>query len=70
MIFYAVITKENSWYVATAVPSGVVSQGKTIEEAQENLKEALGLYYEHETLDEDNYLAPLIAPLEVEIKHG
>ncbi len=41
-----VIQKEESWYVATDIVSGVASQGKTLEEATENLKEALELYYE------------------------
>lgn len=42
--FTAVITKEEKWYVAHCVELGVVSQGKTIEEAQANLKEAVVLY--------------------------
>ena len=42
----AVITKEEKWYVARCVELGVVSQGKTIEKAQANLKEAVGLYIE------------------------
>jgi predicted RNase H-like HicB family nuclease len=44
--FTAVITKEESWYVAHCVELDVVSQGKTIEEAQANLKEAVELYLE------------------------
>ena len=44
--FNAVITKEDKWYVARCVELGVVSQGKTIEEAQVNLKEAVELYIE------------------------
>ena len=46
MKFTAVITKEENWYVAHCVELGVVSQGKTIEEAQTNLKEAVELYIE------------------------
>lgn len=42
----AVIIKEESWYVSHCVELGVVSQGKTIEEAQANLKEAVELYIE------------------------
>lgn len=41
-----VIQKEDSWYVATDVVTGVASQGKTIDESIENLKEALSLYFE------------------------
>ena len=44
--FTAVIIKEGKWYVAHCVELGVVSQGKTIENAQENLKEAVELYLE------------------------
>ena len=42
----AIVTKEKKWYVAHCVELGVVSQGKTFEEAQENLKEAVELYIE------------------------
>jgi predicted RNase H-like HicB family nuclease len=44
--FTAVINKEGKWYVAHCVELGVVSQGKSIEEAQVNLKEAVELYLE------------------------
>jgi len=44
--FTAVITKEPNWYVAHCVELGVVSQGKTIEEAQANLREAVELFLE------------------------
>ncbi len=46
MTCQVLITKEENWYVATDVSSGVASQGKTIEESLANLKEALELYYE------------------------
>jgi len=42
-----VINKEKGGYVATSVDLGVVSQGKTIEEAKDNLKEAVELYLEN-----------------------
>ncbi len=41
-----VIQKEDGWYVATALESGVASQGKTMEESLSNLREALELYFE------------------------
>jgi len=44
--FTAVITKEERWYVAHCIELGVVSQGKTIEDAQANLKDAVELYTE------------------------
>ena len=45
-----VITKgEDGWYVVT-VPSlpGCISQGKTIKEAKQNIREAIALYLEPE----------------------
>lgn len=44
--FTASINKEGKWYVAHAVELGVVSQGKTIEDAKKNLQEAVELFLE------------------------
>lgn len=44
--FTASIHKEKKFYVATCVEIGTVSQGKTLEEALKNLKEATELYLE------------------------
>lgn len=44
--YTAVIHREGSWYVAECPEVGVVSQGKSIEEAIFNLKEATELYLE------------------------
>ncbi len=44
--FMAGISKEEKWYVAHCVELGVVSQGKTAEEAKANLQEAVELYLE------------------------
>ena len=41
-----VITREGKWYVARSAELGVVSQGRTIDEAKQNLKEAVELYLE------------------------
>ena len=41
-----IITREDRWYVARSVELGVVSQGRTIEEATRNLHEAVELYLE------------------------
>jgi len=46
MKFTVVITQEEKWYIAHCVELGVVSQGKTIEEAKRNIKEAVELYIE------------------------
>ncbi|MBE3121524.1 MAG: type II toxin-antitoxin system HicB family antitoxin [Thermoplasmata archaeon] len=45
-IFSAVVHKEKKYYVAECPEVGTVSQGKTIEEAINNLKEATELYLE------------------------
>lgn len=42
----AIVQKEDNWYVAKCLENSVASQGKTVEEAMSNLKEALELYYE------------------------
>jgi len=44
--FTAVTTKEEKWYVGRCLELEVFSQGKTIEETQANLKEAVELYLE------------------------
>ena len=45
-VFSAVIHKEDRMFVAECPEVGTVSQGKTIEEAIKNLKEATELYLE------------------------
>ena len=46
MELHAVIWKEEDMYVIKEVITGVTTQGKTIEEAINNLKEAVKLYLE------------------------
>ncbi len=41
-----VLTEENGWLVALEPVTGVASQGKTLEEATQNIREALELYFE------------------------
>lgn len=48
----AVIEKEDDMYVAWCPQVDVVSQGYTIEEARENLQEALELFFEHASKSE------------------
>lgn len=43
-----IVQKEDNWYVAKCLENSVTSQGKTIEEALINLREAIELYYEDE----------------------
>jgi len=49
-----IVQKEEEWYVAKCVENNVASQGKTIEESIENLREALELYYEDIVPDNPN----------------
>ncbi|PLW79699.1 HicB family protein [Candidatus Woesearchaeota archaeon] len=44
--YTAFIQKDEDMYVATCVELGTVSQGYTVEEALDNLKEATELYLE------------------------
>lgn len=44
--FTAVIEKEDDAFVAKCIEIGTVSQGKTIEESLDNLKQATELYLE------------------------
>ena len=46
--FNVIIQKEENWYVAKCIDNSVASQGKTIEEAMANLKEALELFMQNE----------------------
>lgn len=53
MNFSAIIRKGEKQYVALCPDVDVVSQGKTIEEALKNLKEAVELYIEEMGLPKD-----------------
>ena len=46
--YNVIIQKEEKWYVAKCLDNNIASQGKTIEEAMKNLKEALELYMQNE----------------------
>ena len=66
--FTTLIQKEGAWYVARCIELSVVSQGKTIESAEENLKEAVALYLE-DMPSSKKFLqksSPLITTLELE----
>jgi predicted RNase H-like HicB family nuclease len=64
----AIVEKEENWYTAWCPDADIASQGKTVDEALENLKEALELYLE----DEDAQIlskTPLLTTIEVNL-HG
>jgi predicted RNase H-like HicB family nuclease len=44
--FSALITKEDDWYVARCPELSVTSQGKDVEAARANIREAIELYLE------------------------
>ena len=45
-LFTVTITKDDDWFVAKCLENSVASQGKTMDEAMDNLREAVALYYE------------------------
>ncbi|OGY86499.1 MAG: hypothetical protein A2319_01910 [Candidatus Kerfeldbacteria bacterium RIFOXYB2_FULL_38_14] len=64
-----IIKQEGKFYIAEALELGVVSQGKTIEEAKKNLTEAVELYLEDEKISSKKIKqksAPFVSVLEVE----
>lgn len=62
---HAVLTQEGEWYVAQCLEVDVASQGKTVEEALANLREALELYFEDQPIPSPTH--PIVASVEVEI---
>lgn len=66
-VFSAIIHKEGGVYVADCPELGTVSQGNSIEEALENLKEASGLFLEeHQTT---SMTAPIFTTFSIEPRH-
>jgi predicted RNase H-like HicB family nuclease len=64
MRFTAAITHEAPWYVARCLEVEVASQGKSVEEALDNLREALELYFE-DTPVPDLGEPPIIASVDI-----
>ncbi|TFF84017.1 type II toxin-antitoxin system HicB family antitoxin [Candidatus Heimdallarchaeota archaeon] len=62
-ILTAVIHKEDDMFVAECPEVGTVSQGKTIEEAVANLKEATELYLEEFPITNKSH--PIITTFEI-----
>jgi len=48
----ALIEREGDGYVSLCPELDVASQGKTVEEARDNLREALGLFFESASAEE------------------
>lgn len=64
--FTAAVTHEHPWYVARCLEVEVTSQGTTLDEALDNLKEALELYFDDVPIPE-GIEPPVIAPVEIAI---
>ena len=60
----AAITHEAPWYVARCLEVEVTSQGETAEEALDNLREALELYFEDAPIP-DLTEPPIIASVDI-----
>tara|TARA_Y100000034_G_scaffold131523_1_gene192441 strand:+ start:676 stop:912 length:237 start_codon:yes stop_codon:yes gene_type:complete len=65
--FSAILRKEEDMFIAECPEIGTASQGKTVEEAVDNLKEATELYLEEFPITNDN--KPIITVFEVS-KHA
>jgi len=63
--FTAIVRKEENLYVAECSETGTASQGETIEEALENLKEATELYLEEFPQKSSSH--PIVTTFEVPI---
>lgn len=64
-----IIEREENWFVALCPELDIASQGKSVEEARHNLKEAVELYLKHADPSEINLPEepPLISTLEVAV---
>jgi predicted RNase H-like HicB family nuclease len=61
----AAISREGDWYVAQCLEVDVASQGGSLEEARDNLSEALALYFEDQDVDVGE--PPVIVPIDVAV---
>ena len=65
MSYTAAIHREEAWFVAKCPEVGTASQGKTVEEAIENLREATELYLEEFPAKAPSH--PILAKFEVPV---
>jgi predicted RNase H-like HicB family nuclease len=61
----AVVIRDGGWRVARCLEVEVTSQGETVEEALDNLREALELYFEDAPMVEGSH--PIVAPIDIRI---
>jgi len=64
--FSSVVNQEGKWYVANCPELGITSQGRTVEDSLDNLREAIELYLEDEdaVVPRSNY-RPLVTVVKV-----
>jgi len=64
-----IIEHEENWFVASCPELDVASQGKSVEEARANLKEALELYLKHADPSEIQLSKepPLVSTLDIAV---
>lgn len=66
--YTALITREGDWYIARCVELNVTTQGRTLDEARANLREAVELYIESfEEEMPESAEEVLLYPLEVAV---
>ncbi|HZJ76880.1 MAG TPA: type II toxin-antitoxin system HicB family antitoxin [Oscillospiraceae bacterium] len=61
-----IVQKEGNWYVAKCLENSIASQGSTIEESLDNLRETLELFYEDTTpghLNVPTFITTIVMPL-------
>ncbi|GEM_PF-3063783 len=63
----AIVSKGELCYVARGVEVELASQGKTVEEALQNLKEAFGLWIKHAEPDELELLTKIESPIVAQV---
>lgn len=63
--FTAAVTRDGQWYVARCLEVEVASQGKDVDEALANLREALELYFEDVPVPPTTRNHPLVTQVEV-----
>lgn len=64
MRFTAAVSQEGSWHVASCLEVEVTSQGESFDDALDNLREALELYFEDQPFPE-GIESPIIAPVDI-----
>ena len=62
------VWREGKWYVAYEPTSGVASQGRSVNEALSNLKEALELYLEEEDAEVYQIERVMITKLKIPVE--